>query len=47
MSTKLSQPEIKVLAVNTLNEYAERFYQIEKGHYGQFIGVDIFKIDGS
>lgn len=44
---KKSTQEVKVLAINTLYEYAQQFYEYEKLHFGQFIGKDIFKIDGS
>lgn len=39
--------EIKVMAVNLLREYAKQFIAYELEHFNQFIGVDIFKVDGS
>ena len=44
---KKSNVEVKVLAINTLYEWAEKFYQYEKQHFQQFIGKAIFKVDGS
>lgn len=44
---KKSNAEVKVLAVNTLNEYAEKFYNYEREYFSQFLGKDIFKVDGS
>ena len=44
---KKSNVEVKVLAVNTLYEWAEKFYQYEKQHFQQFVGKAIFKADGS
>jgi hypothetical protein len=46
-NTKKTSAEIKVLAVNTLYEWAEVFYKAEKEHFSKFIGIDIFKVDGS
>ena len=46
-TTKKSNKEVKVLAINTLNEWAEVFYKYEKEHFSKFIGIDIFKVDGS
>jgi hypothetical protein len=46
-SVKKSNAEIKVLAQNILNEYAEIFYNYEKTHFNQFLGIDVFKVDGS
>lgn len=39
--------EVKVLAINTLYEYAKLIIEHEKKHFNQFIGKDIFKVDGS
>lgn len=44
---KKSTQEVKVLAINTLYEYAQQFYEYERQHFSQFIGKDIFKVDGS
>lgn len=44
---KKSQKEIKVLAINTLYEHAQKMYEYEMQHFSQFIGKDIFKVDGS
>lgn len=44
---KKTNLEVKVLAINTLYEYAQKFYEYEKKHFSQFIGKDIFKVDGS
>ena len=46
-SVSKSKPEIKILAVNTLRQWAKEFYDYEKKFYSQFIGQDIFKADGS
>ena len=44
---KKSNVEVKVLALNTLYEYAKKFIQYEKEFYSKFIGINIFKVDGS
>lgn len=44
---KKSQIEIKVLAINTLNQWTEQVYAYEKKHFAQFLGQNIFKVDGS
>mgnify|MGYP006921369615 CR=1 FL=1 len=44
---KKSNQEVKVLAINTLYEWAEKFFNYEKEHFTQFLGVDIFKVDGT
>jgi len=44
---KKSNKEVKVLAINTLYQYAKQFFEYEKQHFSQFIGKDIFKVDGS
>jgi hypothetical protein len=46
-TTKKTAKEIKILAINTLYEYANKFYEYEKQHFAQFVGIDIFKVDGS
>jgi len=46
-TTKKSNAEVKVLAMNTLYEWAEKFFNYEKEHFTQFLGVDIFKVDGT
>jgi hypothetical protein len=46
-TAKKSNTEIKVLAINTLYEYAEKFYNYEKEYLSKFIGVNVFKVDGS
>jgi hypothetical protein len=45
--TKKTQVEIKVLAINTLYAYAEKYINHEKARLTPFIGLDIFKVDGS
>ena len=45
--TKKTQAEIKVLAINTLYEYAQKYVNHEKTRLDAFIGLDIFKVDGS
>lgn len=45
--TKKTNQEVKVLSINTLNQYAEQFFLYEKEYFRQFIGKDIFKVDGS
>ena len=45
--TKKTQLEIKVLSINTINEYALKCIEHELKFYSQFIGLDIFKVDGS
>ena len=45
--TKKTSAEIHVLAINTLYEYAAKYYQHEKQRLTPFIGLDIFKVDGS
>lgn len=45
--TKKSNKEVKVIAINVLHEYAKQFYEYEKKHFSQFLGVDIFKVNGS
>lgn len=47
LTAKKTNKEIKVLAVNTLYEWADKFYAYEKEYFSQFIGVNIFKVDGS
>ena len=44
---KKTQAEIKVLAINTLYEYAEKYINHERQRLTAFIGMDIFKVDGS
>jgi len=44
---KKSNLEVKILAINTLNEYAKKCFEYEKEHFSQFIGKNIFKVDGS
>lgn len=46
-TAKKTAKEIKVLAINTLYEYAKKFYEYEKAHFQKFTGIDIFKVDGS
>lgn len=46
-TTKKPNTEVKVLAVNTLYEYAEKYYLHEKNRLTPLIGLDIFKVDGS
>ena len=47
LATKKTQAEIKVLAINTLYEYAKKYVNHEKIRLDAFIGLDIFKVDGS
>lgn len=44
---KKTTAEIKCLSINTLHEHAKTFYEYEKAHFAQFIGKNIFKVDGS
>ena len=44
---KMTQQQIKVIALNTLNKYAREFFNYEKEYFNQFIGKNIFKVDGS
>lgn len=44
---KKSQAEIKCLAINTLYEYAEKYINHERERLLPFVGLDIFKVDGS
>jgi hypothetical protein len=44
---KKSSAEVKCLSLNTLYQYAKEFYEYEKAHFSQFIGKNIFKVDGS
>ncbi len=46
-TVKKTNEEIKVLAVNTLYEWAKKFFDYEYSHFKQFIGQDIFKADGT
>jgi len=46
-NVKKTPQEVKVLAINTLFEYAEKYYLHEKSRLTPFIGLDIFKVDGS
>ena len=46
-NVKKTSQEIKVLAINTLYEYAEKYYLHEKNRLSKFVGLDIFKVDGS
>jgi hypothetical protein len=47
MNTKKTQLEIKVLAINLFNEFATIAVAYENEHFKQFLGKDIFKVDGS
>lgn len=47
MNTKKTNLQIKVLALNIINEHAARCYEHAMNHFSQFIGKDIFKVDGS
>lgn len=47
VTTKKTQAEIKVLAINTLYEYAQKYINHEKERLTPFIGLDVFKVDGS
>ena len=44
---KKSNVEVMALAINSLYEYAEKFYNYEMEHFNKFVGLDIFKVDGS
>lgn len=39
--------EVKVLALNLLQEYGQNFYNYEMLHFNKFTGQNIFKVDGS
>ena len=44
---KKSNIEVKVIALNTLNEYAEKIILHELNHFTKFIGKDVFKVNGT
>lgn len=44
---KKSEIEVAVMAYNHLYEWAEKIYNHEREHFSQFIGKDIFKVDGN
>ena len=44
---KKTNLEITVLAVNQLYQWSKKFIEVETNFYNQFLGVDIFKVDGS
>lgn len=44
---KKSNKEIKVISINTLYEFAKQIFNYEKEHFSKFLGVNIFKVDGS
>lgn len=44
---KKSAIVIKVMALNLLNQYSQLICDYERKFYAQFIGMDIFKVDGS
>jgi hypothetical protein len=46
-TAKKTQAEVKVLAVNTLYQYAEQFFNYERQYFSQYLGQSIFKVDGS
>lgn len=39
--------EQKVTAVNLMHKYAKEFIEYEMNHFNQYLGIDIFKVDGS
>ncbi len=45
--TKLSQIDIKVMAINLLYQASKIILDYEQKHFSQFIGQNIFKVDGS
>ena len=45
--TKKSNVEVKVIAINTLYKHAKEIISYEQEHFSQFIGKNIFKVDGS
>lgn len=47
LATKKTAAEVKALAINTLYEYAEKYINHEKQRLSAFIGLDVFKVDGS
>ena len=47
LATKKTSAEIKALAINTLYEYAEKYIKHETERLIPFIGLDVFKVDGS
>jgi hypothetical protein len=42
---KKSNLEVRILAVNTLNQYAKAIIDHEVNHFRQFVGLDILKTD--
>jgi len=46
-TVKKSNEEVKVLAINCLEEWAEKFFNYEKEFFSTLVGVDPFKNDGT
>jgi hypothetical protein len=44
---KKTNLQVKILALNLLNEYAPMYFEQATKHFEQFIGVDPFKVDGT
>ncbi len=44
---KKSQVEIKVKAVNLLNKFAKTIFEYEQEYFSQFMGKNVFKVNGS
>lgn len=39
--------QVKIQALNMLNEYSEKYFALATEHFYKFLGVDIFRVDGS
>lgn len=44
---KKSNLQVKILALNLLNEYAPAYFEQATKHFEQFIGVEPYKVDGT
>lgn len=44
---KKSNKEVKIIAINQLHAYAKQVFNYEREYYKTFLGVNIFKVDGS
>lgn len=46
-TTKKSNEEVKVLAINCLEEWSEKFHNYEREYFAKLVGIDPFKNDGT